>query len=161
MKKLSLLALAVLACAAAPAMAATTTGTFNVTLTVQKACTVNTNDIAFGSHDFVEAGPVNVSSTINVKCTKGTGYTVALNKGVNGSSETARLMKDAVSGDTVPYSIANDSFGGINFGTTAGTKSGTGNGASQVITTYGQVLTSNLNVTPGNYSDVVTVSVTY
>ncbi len=163
MKKLSLLAVAVLAFAAAPTMAATNpaTANFNVTLTVQKACTVGATDIAFGTHDFTEAGPLNANSTITVKCTKGTAYTVALNKGTNGASETARVMKGATTTDTVAYTIANNSSGGTNWGTTAGTVGGTGNGANQTLTAYGQVLTSALNVTPDSYSDVVTVSVSY
>lgn len=163
MNKFSTLALAVLALAAAPAMAATNpvTSTFNVTLNVQKACSVSATDIAFGTHDFTETGPLNANSTITVKCTKGTTYTVALNKGTNGASETARVMKGATSTDTVAYTIANDTNGGTNFGTTAGTKAGTGDGTSQTITAYGQVLTSALNVKPDAYSDVVTVSVSY
>ena len=162
MNKISLLAVALLASAAVPAMAASNpaTANFNVTLTVNKACSVSATDMAFGTHDFSETGPLNANSTITVKCTKGTAYTVALNKGTNGADETHRVMKGA-SNDTVAYSIANDSNGGTNFGTAAGTKGGTGNGANQTITAYGQVLTSALNVTAENYSDVVAVSVTY
>lgn len=163
MNKLSTLALAAFALAAAPAMAATNpaTASFNVTLNVQKACTVSATDMAFGTADFSQAGPVNANSTITVKCTKGTAYTVALSQGANGASETARKMKGATTTDTVAYTIANDTNGGTNFGTTAGTKGGTGTGANQTITAYGQVLTNALNVTPDTYSDVVQVSVSY
>ena len=162
MNKLSLLAVAALAFATAPVMAATATSNFNVTLTVKSACSVSATDMAFGSHDFTEAGPLNANSTITVKCTKGTANNIALNKGTNGASETARVMKGATTTDTVAYKISSDTNGGNNWGTTTGSVTGTaGTGSAQTYTAYGQVLTSALNVTPDSYSDVVAVTVTY
>lgn len=164
MNKLSLLAVALLASAAVPAMAATSpaTANFNVTLTVQKACTVTASDMVFGTHDFTEAANIDNTSTISVKCTKGTSYSVALNKGTNGASETARVMKGATTADTVAYALYNDSGRTVNWGTTAGALTGqTGTGSAQSLTVYGRVAPAALNVTPDNYSDVVAVSVTY
>ena len=163
MNKLSLLAVALLASAAVPAMAASNpaTANFNVTLTVQKACTVTASDMVFGTHDFTEATNIDNTSTISVKCTKGTSYGVALSKG-NGASETARVMKGATTADTVAYALYNDSGRTVNWGTAAGALTGqTGTGSAQSLTVYGRVAPAALNVTPDNYSDIVAVSVTY
>ncbi|PNS09557.1 Csu type fimbrial protein [Solilutibacter silvestris] len=166
MNKLSLLAVAVLAIASVPSMAATNpaTGTFNVTLTVQKACNVSATDMVFGTHDFTEVPNIDNTSTITVKCTKNTAYTVALGAGTTtGNTDTARKMAGLTGGntDTVTYALYNDSGRTANWGTAAGTVAGTGNNGNQLLTVYGRVLPGALNVTPDNYKDVVTVSVAY
>src|SRR5258706_102243 len=62
------------------AHALTATSTFTVTATVLKACTVSATNIAFGNYT-PGGGALTGNSTISVKCTKTTPYTVALNAG--------------------------------------------------------------------------------
>jgi spore coat protein U-like protein len=49
-----------------------------------------------------------------------------------------------------------------NWGNTVGTDTvaGTGNGAAQALTVYGQIA-AGLYVTPGSYTDTITATVTY
>lgn len=164
MNKLSLLAVAALAFAAAPVMAATATSNFNVTLTVQKACTVSASNLAFGTHDFTESANIDNTSTLSVKCTNKTPYTVGLNAGTTtGNTDTARKMAGLTGGntDTVAYTLYNDSGRTTNWGATTGAMTGTGNGTTQSLTVYGRVAPSALNVAADNYQDVVTATVTY
>jgi spore coat protein U-like protein len=60
------------------------------------------------------------------------------------------------------YSLYRDSGLTQNWGVTIGTDtaSGTGNGAAQPITVYGQVPAGQY-VTPGSYADTITATVTY
>ena len=60
--------------------ATTTTTTFAVTATVQATCSAAATPLAFGAYT-PGAGGLTGNSAINVKCTKNTPYTVALNAG--------------------------------------------------------------------------------
>ncbi|MBS0199521.1 MAG: spore coat protein U domain-containing protein [Proteobacteria bacterium] len=169
MNKLSLLAVALLASAAVPAMAATNpvTTSFNVTLTVQKACTVTTpSALAFGTHDYTESTNIDNTTNISVKCTKNTSYNVGIDAGGGGGTVSTRTMKGTgANTDTVAYALYRDSARTQNWGVTTGaggdTYVGTGNNNAQTIPVYGRVLPASLNVTPDNYSDTVNVTVTY
>jgi spore coat protein U-like protein len=109
---------------------------------------------------------------VSVRCTKGTAFTVALNGGsTTGGTVTQRLMTNGGSpASTVQYNlytVANfATIWGDGTGGTA-TVSGTGNGvtvANAVAeTVYGELVDSATNqvVPPGNYSDTITVTVTY
>jgi spore coat protein U-like protein len=151
--------------------AATSTGTFTVSATVLKACTVSASNINFGNYT-PGGGALTGNSTISVKCTKTTPYTVALNAGsTTGGSYAQRLM--AYGAETLQYNLYTVAgfttvFGDGTLGT--GTGSGTGAGlgaASQTYTAYGRLVdsTANQNAAPNaaatTYSDTVTVTVTY
>jgi spore coat protein U-like protein len=60
------------------------------------------------------------------------------------------------------YGLFSDAAWTTNWGNTSGTNwvTGTGNGAAQPLTVYGQIPAAQY-VTPGSYSDTITVSVTY
>ncbi len=59
---------------------ATTTTTFAVTETVQATCSASATTLAFSAYT-PGAGAKANNSTISVKCTKNTPYTIALNAG--------------------------------------------------------------------------------
>ena len=89
--KSTLLVAALLSAGAAPAFAADTT-TFNVKITILKACDVAAaaaTDVDFGS---VASTAVNVDNAgaLNVRCTPLTPYNIALNNGQNGATVTDR-----------------------------------------------------------------------
>jgi spore coat protein U-like protein len=139
--------------ASIPAAAATATTTFAVTATVQATCTVSATAMAFGTYTAAVAPS---TSTVTVTCTNTTPYTVGLSAGLaTGATVTNRSM----TGGSVllGYGLYSDSAHSVNFVTTT---SLTGNGAAQPITIYGQIPAAEY-VTPGAYTDTITVTVSY
>lgn len=165
-----LTAVALLA-ATGEAAAATATTTFGVSVTVNSNCLVSASNLAFANYT-PAGGNQTANTTVSVRCTKGTAFTVALNGGsTSGGTVTQRLMTNGGSpASTVQYNlytVANfATIWGDGTGGTA-TVSGTGNGvtvANAVAeTVYGELVDSATNqvVPPGNYSDTITVTVTY
>ncbi|MCB8876872.1 Csu type fimbrial protein [Acidisoma silvae] len=158
---------AVKAEAASPA-----TATFQVTMTITKACVVTAgtgSKIALGS---VTATAVNTkgSNAITVACSKTTPYYIGLAPS-NASTTGAGTMttSDALAGNTdkVPYQLYSDSSYSVVWGNTA-TSTTVGNGVSGTGT--GIANTSSLTVyaeapsadyTPDAYADTVTVNVNF
>ncbi len=148
--------------------AATTATTFNVSATVAANCLASAAALNFGTYTPL-GGNAAANTTISVRCTKNTGFTVALNRGATtGGTIAQRLLSDG-SGNTLQYNLYRDAaftqlFGDGTSGTTA---SGTGNGmapASAVaVSVYGQLPdnTTNQAVPAGTYGDVINVTVTY
>ncbi|MDQ0572827.1 spore coat protein U-like protein [Variovorax paradoxus] len=168
MKNPSFLLAAVLAVTAtSAAFAATTTSTFQVLITVNKACSVvagTASNIDFGSVNS-SATALSASSNINVTCSKSTPYNVGLLPS-NNSTTGAGVMSPAVAGpDTVAYQLRSVSATGPVWGSTATATAvgngvaGTGTGVAQTIPVFATV--ANANVTPGAYLDTVTVQVNY
>jgi spore coat protein U-like protein len=148
------------------AQAGTATTTFAVTATVNATCAATATTLAFPAYT-PGAGAVTNNSTISVKCTKNTPYTVALNAGTTtGDAFTQRLMASGT--NTLQYNLyttaAFATVFGDGTGTTA-TSAGTGAGVAtaNTITVYGQLLDSTANqlAVPGAYSDTITVTVSY
>ena len=136
-----------------PAAAATATTTFAVTATVQATCSVSATAMAFGTYSTVVAPS---TSTVTVTCTNTTPYTVGLSAGLaTGATVTNRSMTSGAV--LLGYGLFSDAAHSVNFATTASLN---GNGASQPITIYGQIPAGEY-VTPGSYSDTITVTVTY
>jgi spore coat protein U-like protein len=156
----SLIAAILLPLCQAPSQAATTTTTFNVSLTITASCTVSATALAFGSSGVIAAN-IDNTSTVTVQCTNTTPYNVGLNAGTGtGATVSNRLM--TAGGATVGYALYSDSGRTTNWGNTVGTdtKSGTGNGSGQALTVYGRVPPQSTPA-PGAYSDTITVTVTY
>jgi len=145
------------------ANAATANTTFSVTATVQATCSISATGLSFGTY----TGAVNnVSSTITVTCTNTTPYRVGLDAGLaTGATVTTRKMNGSglAAGQTLSYSLSQDSGHTTNWGNTPGTDtpaSVNGNGSAQTSTVYGQI-PANQFVTPGSYSDTITATVNY
>jgi spore coat protein U-like protein len=151
---------------AAVAQAGTATTTFAVTATVQSTCSATATPLAFPAYT-PGGGAQAANSTISIKCTKNSPYTVALSAGsTTGASETQRLMANGT--NTLQYNlyttaafttVMGDGTGGSV--TTAGT--GSGVATANALTVYGQLPDSATNqaAVTGNYSDLITVTVTY
>ncbi|HEY1804810.1 MAG TPA: spore coat U domain-containing protein [Terracidiphilus sp.] len=137
----------------------TATAEFSVTATIVKDCTVSATSLAFGNY----TGALNsTTSTISAKCTSGTAYTVGLSAGLaTGATVTNRSMTGPGSA-LLKYDLYSNSGHTTNWGNTSATNwvSGTGNGSTQNLTVYGQIPAAQY-VTPGSYTDTITVSVTY
>ncbi len=144
-------------------LAATATGTLSVTANVVDTCTVGTgsNLLAFGTYTGVVS---DVNGSLFVTCTASDTYSIALDVGIGGSF-TNRILTNPSPGGTLQYNIyttaPRTTVWGDGTGVT-GTVSGTGNGASQSITVFGRIPAGQTaGVTPGNYTDAVTITVTF
>ena len=170
MRKYSIapIAAGVLLALAGSAEAATKTDTFKVNANVQANCIVSATNLNFGNYRGVAA--LNGTSDVVVRCTKDSGYTLALSAGSSADFVT-RLMSDTVSGGTLAYNLytgsaASDPVWGDGSGSTK-TVLGTGNGmssASEIThTVYGLLPDNAANqaAPAGSYSDTITVTVAY
>src|ERR1700761_2507368 len=130
LKQLSrLLSATILMCSmAGVADAATATGSFQVSMTIQSTCSVQSiSDLAFGSQTAITSN-LDAATTIGVVCTNGTPYNIGLSAGTgSGASVASRLLTSGA--NTVPYSIYRDSNRTQVWGVTTNvdTQSGTGN----------------------------------
>jgi spore coat protein U-like protein len=151
-----------------PAFAGSKNTTFNVSSDVLANCTISAADLSFGSYDPVVANktiPLDVSTTVNVLCTKGsTGVTVGLNTGTHAAAGN-RFMAEP-GGDTLQYELYSDTPGGTVWG-----NSGTGlvawptfgpigAGAGVTKSIFGRV-PAGQDKTVGHYTDVVTATVNF
>ncbi len=137
------------------AFAATTTDTFAVTASVATVCSVTATDLAFGAYANVA---IAATSTISVTCTSGGAYTVGLNDGLHFS--TTRRMQNAGT-DYLSYELYKEVGHTNRWGSAGGELvSGTGTGAAQDLTVYGD-LPGSQGLIAGSYSDTITVTVTY
>ena len=143
----------------------TVTTSFQVTANVVAQCSVTATNLAFGAVDPL-GGNIDQTSTVSVKCTKNSPYTVGLNAGTTtGSTIAARLMANGA--DTMSYNLYTDSARSTVWGNSATAPTwvsgtGAGMGTAQVLTVYGRVPTGQTNLAVGSYSEpTVTVTVTY
>jgi spore coat protein U-like protein len=144
------------------AHAATAQTTFSVTATVLASCTVSAGTLAFGNYMPTSSAPADSTGTIDVTCTNGTTYTVALDGGATENNVASRAMADTHA-HMLSYGIYTDASRATMWGDGTGstvTQSGMGNGALQTIIAYGRVQASQF-AAAGNYADTVTVTVSY
>ncbi|GGI20810.1 hypothetical protein GCM10008066_25890 [Oxalicibacterium faecigallinarum] len=108
--------------------------------------------------------PLDSTSTLTVTCSNTTPYTVALSAGSNAGGATnftSRAIKNGSS--TLGYQLYTDSSRTTVWGngtSSSSTVPGTGSGSNQTLSIYGR-LPSLTGAVPGNYTDTVTVTITY
>ncbi len=147
---------------AAPAFPQTDTTQFNVQITIDAECLINSaSDLDFGTTGVIDAA-VEATSAIAVQCTNGTTYDIGLNEGTGAGASVATRLMTGPETETVAYSLYTDPAHADVWGNTVGTDTvtGTGTGSEQTYTVYGQVPVQP-TPPPGTYSDVITVTVTY
>ncbi len=138
------------------ANAATVTSTLAVSATVNTVCVVNSvGAMAFGAYTGVA---VTSSSTLNYTCSNSLPVQISFDKGVNGASTAARLMKNASS--TLSYQLYSDAARTTVWDDSTNKISVTGSGASATQTIYGQIPAGQYP-TAGAYTDTVTITFTY
>lgn len=146
----------------ASSQAATTTSSFQVTITIQADCQItSTNTLAFGTTGVILAD-VDSSANLGVQCTNTTPYNIGLNAGTgSGATVTTRKMTGPASA-TVNYSLYTDSGRTTVWGNTVGTDTvaSTGNGSAQTHAIYGRVAAQSTPA-PGSYTDTITVTVSF
>jgi spore coat protein U-like protein len=166
MRKILTATLAAAVMAAGVAQSATTTTTFAVTATVQSTCSATAATLAFPN--YTPGGGAQIGNTsISIKCTKNTPFTVSLNAGsTTGDAFAQRLMGSGA--NTLQYNLYTTSGLATIFGDgsgSTGTVGGTGLGVAtaNTVQVFGQVPDSATNqaAIPGSYTDTITVTVTY
>lgn len=140
------------------AYAATATSQFNVTLTIANGCGILlTTPVNFGVQNYV-ATNLTAQGSVTVSCTVGVAYTLGLNGGQSGNVSARQMVNNA---SAVNYQLYQDAAHQTPWGNTSGSwLSGTGNGLAQIINVYGVVPGPQATVT-GNYTDTITVTITY
>ncbi|HEV2303422.1 MAG TPA: spore coat U domain-containing protein [Stellaceae bacterium] len=129
-------------------------------------CTVTATGIAFGIYVPFSSTAGTSAGTISVQCMGLNGiYTIALNAGINGGGNFSnRRMSNGVS--YLGYQIYTDAahtivWGDGSGGTVTVSATCTPGICSNSYTTYGRIPGTQITATPGSYSDVTTVTVTY
>lgn len=150
---------------AGTAFAATDTTTFNVKIVITSSCDIHTvaaTNVDFGSQPST-ATNIDNQGALNLSCTPGTAYTVALDNGQNGTDVNSRKMANGT--DLVPYQLYRVAARGAGdvWGSTTGAGgnvlAGSGTGSTVSIPVYGRVPSANFPA--GTYNDIVTATVTY
>ncbi len=135
------------------------TTTFEVTVVIQAACTISAHNLAFGNY----TGLLTEStSTLSVNCTKASTYNVGLNAGLATGATVSNRSMTGPAAALLKYNLFSNSGYTTNWGNTVGTNTlaGTGSGAAQTLTVYGQIPAGQF-VRPGSYTDTITATITY
>lgn len=151
---------------ASAAWAATTSTTFQVTANIVKNCVIDSaSALGFGAYDPIAATPLDNSSTIVVRCTKSTAFDIGLNAGIGaGATVTTRKMSNGA--ETLDYSLFTTAARTTVWGNTVGADTvadvGLGLGAGKTITktVFGRIPAAQ-DAAPGDYTDTITVTVTF
>jgi len=138
------------------------TDTFVVSGTIAETCTVEADDLDFGSTARLDA-QVTATSEIRTSCSTDLAYSIALGAGGGGAYGARRMQHATVPAETVGYQLHTDAAHSQVWGDGTGgtvTDGGTGNGGPQPSTVYGRVAPQ-ATPRPGDYDDTVIVTVTY
>lgn len=155
---LALLAMPLILTSAAHAQSTTTPVDLDVSITIEEECTVsNVVPVAFAATGIL-SDDVDAEGSVDVTCTTGTDYDIAL--GVASGTASERIL----TGDdgTITYALYPDNTYGTAWGEEVGedTKSSTGTGSAQTHTIYGRI-PEQTTPAPGSYSDTVAIVVHY
>lgn len=175
LNKKTLLAAAMLAAVGfgTTASANVATGTFTVSLTVNKTCSVTTSSSSNITFTSVNAGtaPTSANGSFSVNCSNTTPFYVGLAPQNVTSTTGAGTMKGTGSNaSTIAYQLYQNSGLTTVWGNTATTTSagngvsGTGTGMSStkaISETVYAAVTGSTDVTPDTYSDTVTINVNF
>lgn len=131
-----------------------------VTATVSKLCTIATaTELNFGTVSGLLRANSDQTSLLRLTCTNRSAYQVGLDNGQNASGATRRMTSGT---GFVTYELYRDTQRTQRWGATLDidTAAGSGSGGEQTLTVYGRVPVQ-AAARAGEYSDVVTVTITY
>jgi spore coat protein U-like protein len=141
--------------------AGSTTTILNVSASIQASCSsITTSGLGLGSIN--QSVGVQTYGTVNVICGGGTPYLITMDSGVNGSGTGAgvlRNMKNS-SNEYLPYNLYTNGYSSIWGNDSTSGVSGTGNGGNTAHYVYISV-PAKPEATNGNYTDTVTITLTY
>ena len=148
---------------------AQTTGNINVSATVQAACTIATNNLAFGNYNPLGSA-LQVDTTMNVTCSVGSVPTVSLGAGSNVLGNQRRMANGL---ERLNYSLNQPSANtpGAACAYTTSWGDGTVAGSALALTAATSLAARTYNVcgeipagqsaATGNYTDVVVATVSF
>ncbi|MDK9696194.1 MAG: spore coat U domain-containing protein [Siculibacillus sp.] len=152
---------AVIGIVAGEACAATANTNLGVTLTISAQCVVAGGAVAFGPQG-VLSSIIDSNGSFSVTCTSGTPYSIGLDQGLFGLLVSARKMRSSTTGAEVSYALYLDAARTLNWGNLIGSLlSNTGTGDTQTINVYGRILPQATPAAASDYTDTVTISVSY
>ncbi len=161
---LSLCLLTAAMCSAQISNAEIATGVMTVTATVAASCIVGTSTLAFGTTTSaaILAGNTDAQGAVDVNCTNGSAYIIALDIGAgSGATFASRTMTAGT--NLLNYTVFTDTGRTTVWGdgtSNSITVSGIGTGLAQSLAAYGRIF-ADQNALAANYSDVIAVSVSY
>ena len=143
--------------------AGTVTATFNVTATINPACTIQAGDLNFGAYAQAQ---VDGQSTITVTCTNTTAWEVALNEGSSVGATIGNRRMTGPGPSNLNYGLFTDAARSITWGDHPAlpgqnTVSGAGTGSAQALTVFGRIPAGQRTPRPGTFLDTITVTVTF
>lgn len=148
------------------AVGASTTSAVTSTASVLPACrALAVGAMSFGSYNLTTVDTV-ASATFTVQCSDSASISVALDRGVSaGSSINSRRMSDG-RGNTLSYQLYTAAdrlsiWGDGSAGNTTVTALGRGLDSTLLFTVYGVIPAGQSSVVPGQYSDTITITLTY
>lgn len=148
---------------ASPAFAESKGTSLPVSAQVNANCTITAQGLNFGVIDTISATAVNGTGGVTVTCTNGASWSAAADIGEgSGASFASRRM--TYNGNTLNYSLYTDSNRTIVWGdgsSATSTIANTGTGTAQAITIYGRVPGGQSSAPAGEYTDKVSVTITY
>lgn len=142
-----------------PAYAESATKTMAVSANISSICSISTTPLDFGEVNLT--GATNATATLSVQCTNGGAWSLGMDEGQNFVA-AARFLKSGT--QKLAYDLFTDPARGVRWtGAGAGLKLGTGTGALQTVTVYGQVTTGQILIATGGvpYTDTIIVTMTY
>ena len=146
------------------ALAATATGSLNVSATVLSTCVVSATPVVFGNYT---TSQVDTTGTITVTCTLDVStYNVALGAGTGTGATTSDRKLTSAATNTLNYALFRDTGRTMNWGeapgvdTVASTANTSGSGAVKTFTAYGR-LAANQTSAADNYQDNVVITVNF
>jgi spore coat protein U-like protein len=136
--------------------------TFSVSAHVDPSCDVTATNLEFGNYFDGASTPTDAQSTVEVKCVSGLSYDVGLGNGghASGSGNYIRHMQRNGGSELLHYGLFIDAARNNPWFMTTNFQTGTGTGVFQSYNVYGRI-TVGQNVPTGDYSDTVTVTVSW
>ncbi len=130
---------------------------FKVQVHIKESCNISSNgasNIDFGTINR-SAGTLSAQGNLNITCTQGTPYNIAL-------KSDRKMLNQTSSGGVIPYTLYQDVNQSIIWGIdTNQNYTNTGIGLNQNIPVWGKIAQQDTNVPSGTYSDTVTAIVSY
>lgn len=140
---------------------------FGVSIDVDSICTIKSTptDVDFGN---IQAGKATTAITgttdLTLNCSTGDVATISLQPASTTEIDgTGKMLGGAGDAEEVAYKLTTDAAGQSPWGADANalTKAAATNYATDITTTIYLTVTDDADVTPGNYSDTVNISVAY
>lgn len=144
-----------------PAIARQTTNTLEARVTVFTGCSVVTRPMTFVVSNLTVNAAVDTTTTLTIKCTPNTNFTVDIDKGLYPNGINRRMYSPAANA-YVTYDVYRD-VPRTNVWGTGQLKNVTGNsgtGAPVTLTLFGRIPASG-KIKAGDYADRLVVTVTY